>query len=278
MLIDFRPIAEVTYGGIPGRTLFSVLHLTGLVCFAFIVLKRFVPLWKAERDIRFDHPFPRLGMLLQYWLGQWKHPRFPIAGIIHILIFSGFLILVSRALSLLMLGISADFVWPGDGPAGQIYNVLRDYAATIVFVSVLFAALRRLFLKPLRYAVPAQYGKWRPADAILLLLLLAVLMSSDGLFDGSQAAGDFRLGRPVESLSVLSLGWILKNALIALPLPTIWHLHLGAYFTHELTFFFLLCYRPFGIQFHVETSLFSIYFAKLDRGTVKPVRWGVPDA
>ena len=46
---------------------------------------------------------------------------------------------------------------------------------------------------------------------------------------------------------------------------------------HELTFYFLLCYRPFGIQFHVETSLFSIYFAKLDRGTLKPVRWGVSD-
>ncbi len=44
-----------------------------------------------------------------------------------------------------------------------------------------------------------------------------------------------------------------------------------------LTFYFLLCYRPFGIQFHVETSLFNVYFAKLDRGTVKPVRWGVSD-
>ena len=53
--------------------------------------------------------------------------------------------------------------------------------------------------------------------------------------------------------------------------------HLRCFLAHELTFFFLLCYRPFGIQFHVETSLFSIYFAKLDRGTVKPVRWGVPE-
>ncbi len=44
-----------------------------------------------------------------------------------------------------------------------------------------------------------------------------------------------------------------------------------------LTFYFLLCYRPFGIQFHVETSLFNVYFAKLDKGTVKPVRWGVSD-
>ena len=39
----------------------------------------------------------------------------------------------------------------------------------------------------------------------------------------------------------------------------------------------MLCYRPFGIQFHVETSLFNIYFAKLDREVLKPVRWGVSD-
>jgi Fe-S oxidoreductase len=51
----------------------------------------------------------------------------------------------------------------------------------------------------------------------------------------------------------------------------------GAYLVHEVTFFFLLCYRPFGIQFHVETSLFQVYFSKLERGTLKPVRWGVSD-
>jgi Fe-S oxidoreductase len=38
-----------------------------------------------------------------------------------------------------------------------------------------------------------------------------------------------------------------------------------------------MCYRPFGIQFHVITSIFNVYFAKLDRGTVKPVKWGVTD-
>ena len=52
---------------------------------------------------------------------------------------------------------------------------------------------------------------------------------------------------------------------------------MGAYLLHEVTFYFLLCYRPFGIQFHVETSLFNIYFAKLDREILKPVRWGVSD-
>ncbi len=62
-----------------------------------------------------------------------------------------------------------------------------------------------------------------------------------------------------------------------MPLATLWAVNVTAYLVHEVTFYFLLCYRPFGIQFHVETSLFSVYFAKLERGTLKPVRWGVSD-
>ena len=60
-------------------------------------------------------------------------------------------------------------------------------------------------------------------------------------------------------------------------LASLWSIHTGASLLHASTFYFLLCYRPFGIQFHVETSLFNVYFAKLDRGTVKPVKWGVAD-
>jgi Fe-S oxidoreductase len=102
-------------------------------------------------------------------------------------------------------------------------------------------------------------------------------MLADSVFVASKAAAQSQQGERVEFLAVLSLPWILKKVLLSASLPTLQTLHLGGYLTHDLTFFFLLCYRPFGIQFHVETSLFSVYFAKLDRGTLKPVRWGVAD-
>src|SRR5208337_4813048 len=64
---------------------------------------------------------------------------------------------------------------------------------------------------------------------------------------------------------------------LSTPLLIVGRVYFGAYLLHEMTFYVLLCYRPFGIQFHVETSLFNIYFAKLDREILKPVRWGVSD-
>ena len=70
---------------------------------------------------------------------------------------------------------------------------------------------------------------------------------------------------------------MLQAALASVSVGALGKVCFGAYLLHEITFYFLLCYRPFGIQFHVETSLFNVYFAKLDRGTLKPVRWGVSD-
>jgi len=102
-------------------------------------------------------------------------------------------------------------------------------------------------------------------------------MASESLFEASGAAFQVHQGQPAEFLAVLSLPWVLKGVLVASPLSTLQTVHLSSYFVDVLTFYFLLCYRPFGIQFHVETSLFNVYFAKLDRGTVKPVRWGVSD-
>ena len=260
-------IAGATYWLIHGRELFLFLHLLGLTCFAYIVARRLAPLLRAQRDFRFDRPWTRLGRVLQFWLGQWRHPRYRFAGVIHILIFAGFLMLASRAFALLALGISDRFAV---AEAGGLYDGVREYASTVVFLCMGIAIVRRLFFLPDRYA-------HRSADAIFLLALIALLMAADGGFEGSKAAFHLRQGGKAEMFAPLSLPWIFQAAFASASLAALRTLYLGAYLAHEFAFFFLLCYRPFGIQFHVETSLFSIYFAKLDRGTVKPVRWGIPD-
>jgi len=280
MLNDIPSAAQATYWSIPGPVLFSVIAIVGLACFAYIVAKRLTPLLRGERDIRFDRPLLRLERLFKYWLGQWKHPRYRTAGTIHILIFAGFLILAFQAFSLLILGISGDAVLSRfSETAGHLYGPIKDYAATVVFLCMVIAATRRIVFRPARYAVPAKFGKGHKADAIFLLALIATLMASEGLIEASKASLQAQQGgQPVELLAVLSLPWMMKNALFSASSSTLWNLYRGAYLVDVLTFYFLLCYRPFGIQFHVETSLFNVYFAKLDRGTVKPVKWGLDAA
>jgi len=263
---------------VPGRNLFLTIQVLGVACFIYIVAKRLLPLLGAESDPRFDHPLTRLGNVVKFWLGQWKHPRYKFAGTLHILIFAGFILLATRAFSVLIVGVSSNFVMPGlSGRAGHIYDIITDYAATVVFLCMVVAAVRRLVFKPTRYAVPAKYGKGHTADAVFLLGLIAALMVADSLFAASNAATRAHHGESVEALATLSLPWMFKIAIDSMPLAALRNLNFGAYLLHATAFYFLLCYRPFGIQFHVETSLFSVYFAKLERGTLKPVRWGVPD-
>jgi Fe-S oxidoreductase len=261
-----------------GRDLFLGIHVLGVVCFAYIVYRRLVPLVRAQSDPRFDRPLSRAGKVLQFWLGQWKHPRYKTAGILHILFFSGFILLAARAFTVLFAGVWPNFAIPGlSGETARLYEGMTDYAATIVFLCMIFAIVRRLVFKPARYAVPARFGKARTADAVFLLALIALLMVADSLFEGTKAAALAQQGAPLGIETVLSLPWMFKTALAWASAPTLERFYFAGYLLHEITFYVLLCYRPFGIQFHVETSLFNVYFAKLRKGTVKPVRWGVGD-
>ncbi len=251
------------------QVIFILIQVFGVACFYYIVKKRLEPMRQAERDFRFDRPWQRMRNLLQYWFGQWKHPRYRFAGVVHILFFAGFLLLVMRSFTLLIAGMPGAFgTVESSGGAAHYYAVVTDYAATVVFVCMMVAAVRRIVFKPARYGVPTRYGKGHPADAIFLLALIAILMFADSLF----AASD-----PGAAIGPFSLAWALRLAIGPGTLVTVWNIHAAASLLHASAFYFLLCYRPFGIQFHVETSLFNVYFGKLERGTVKPVKWGVAD-
>jgi len=275
---DCVSLDQATYWLIPGSVLYVAIHVLGVTCFGYIVTKRLIPLFRGAPDFRFDRPFLRLGKVVQFWLGQWKHPRYPGAGTLHILIFAGFILLAARAFSVLIFGAYQDFASQSPlGTAGHLYEMTTDYAATVVFLCMVVAISRRMLFRPARYAVPARYGTGRNTDAVFLLALIALLMAADSLYEASKAANLAEQGKTVVLPAVLSLPWVMRNALAATPFSTLWGLHRGAYLVHQLTFYFLLCYRPFGIQFHVETSLFNLFLAKLDRGTVKPVKWNVSD-
>src|SRR5579871_2040178 len=164
-MVGIQSPAQMTFGFIPGQVLFLALHLIGLALFAYIVAKRMQPLLGAQRDFRFDRPWERMERVLQYWLGQWRHPRYRAAGIIHILIFAGFILLFARAMSVLMQGVWPNFELPGtSGTLGHIYDMVKDYAATVVFLLMIVCAVRRGFFKPKRYQVPERFGKDHSAD------------------------------------------------------------------------------------------------------------------
>jgi Fe-S oxidoreductase len=259
--------------------IFSILiPIVGVTVFSTIIVLRMVPLVRATADRRLDRIPRRVANVLKFWLGQYRQPRYRLAGVIHIIIFAGFLILSVRSFSLVIIGISEDFVMPGfGGQLGDLYLILKDYAVTFVLVACAISAYIRAVVKPARYAVPAKYGKGHTPEALLVLALISLLMISESLFEASAMAANTQEGLHANRSAPASLAWLFKTALLSTPLQTLQGVHIGAYYVHDLTFFFFLCLLPLGKHFHVITSLFNVFFMRLDLGNIKPVRYGVRD-
>ncbi|MEL7641961.1 MAG: (Fe-S)-binding protein [Solidesulfovibrio sp.] len=263
---------------LPARALSIAIVLVGLTIFAVLLARRLKPMLRAAPDRRFDRLSERVFRVLKIWLAQWRQPRYPAAGILHIVIFAGFLCLSVRSVQMVILGMVDGFVFPGfSGPLGEAYDGLRQVMATAVLAASLVSMVRRGILKPARYAVPARYGREHTAEAVFVLALISLLMLTEGLFDGTLAAAAGRQGVAAATMVPGSVAWLFARALGGASPQTLQFLHVAAYFAHDLTFFFFLCFLPLGKHFHVVTSLFNVFCMRLDRGNVKPVRYGLGD-
>jgi len=270
--------ASATILGIPAQIIYILIPLIGVGIFAYIIGRRIAPLLKAASDDRFNRMPERIRSVLKIWLAQWRHPRYMLAGVMHICLFAGFLILGARSTQLVFLGFVDGFVLPGfGGTFGDFYNILKDYAATWVLIAVIIAAVRRGIIKPARYAVPPKYGREHTWEALLVLGLISTLVISESLFEASLIATQELKRVHTEFAAPLTLVWIFKHMLNGASLSALQGFHSVTYFIHEIAFFFFLCFLPMGKHFHVITSLFNVFFMRLDRGNVKPVRYGVDD-
>ena len=270
--------AQYTFMGLPLIILSVIIPIVGVGLWTYIMAKRIAPMVKARKDDRFDHPVDRVWNVLKIWLAQWRQPRYMMGGVIHIVIFFGFLTLGLRSTSLVIVGIIPHFALPGfgpDQPIGMVYNVAKDYAATFVFFACLVAAIRRGIFRPERYDVPERFGKDHTAEAVFVTCIIMTLMVSESMFEAAYIAAQVQTGAHAHFLAPGTLAWFFKNMLLATPLAKLQTIHVASYFVHDFTFFFFLCFLPLGKHFHVITSIFNVYFMRLRRGNIKPVEYGL---
>ncbi len=272
------PASYKLFGFLPGYIISLIIAVVGIGAFAYIIVRRIAPLIRSAPDHRTDNIAERIKKVIVLWLVQYRQPRYMLAGVLHIVIFVGFLVLSIRTLSLVFVGFADGFAIPGFGGAlGHVYYFFKDYAATLVLIACVIAAIRRGIFKPARYAVPEKYGHDHTAEAVFVLGIIAVLMLSESLFEAAGAAYNFNQTGHSEFLAPLSLGWIFKGMLLGASFKTLQSIHIVMYFIHDIAFFFFLCFLPLGKHFHVITSLPNVFFMRLSKGKIKPVRYGVSE-
>ncbi|MGD9217007.1 MAG: electron transfer flavoprotein, partial [Desulfobacteraceae bacterium] len=98
---------------IPATVIYTVIPIVGVALFGYLIYNRMKPLLKAAPDHRFDDLAARLRKSITIWLLQKRQPRYMVAGVLHILLFAGFLLLGLRSLELIFVGIIPGFTLPG---------------------------------------------------------------------------------------------------------------------------------------------------------------------
>ena len=94
--------AKAIFWGLPAKGIFIIIPLVGIGIFTYIMILRFLPVRNAAPDPRFNRVSERISGVFKYWLGQFRHPRYLFPGIMHILLFSGFLIFIKNVKYLML--------------------------------------------------------------------------------------------------------------------------------------------------------------------------------
>lgn len=260
-----HPAAEF-YIGIPGYIYGWALFVVSLTLFGYIIYRRYLILCRGEADPRFSSWGRRILDLLTYGFIQKRQPRYFWAGILHIMIFWGFVVLGFRSADLVTQSMNIPLLRPlMEGWWGIFYNGLKDVFELIVLVACLGAVLRRAVGRPERYEGSHRF------EAYFVLGLISFLMITDMLYEGSALL-----------LKGEKTAWLPASGLAALFLPEgspslLSCFHQASYWLHLICFFFFLNFLPLGKHFHIITALPNVFFRNLGKGSLKPARWGVKD-
>jgi len=236
--------------GVDGRVVFGLAVLFAILAFAYSMGRRIRVLLAGAPEPRFDQIGRRLRRTFEYAFVQKRMFRDLYAGVFHIFIFGGFVVLLVRVISLVVEGLIPGFVLL-PGRAGDVYTLLKDIFEALVLIGVGMAVFRRAFARPKRLDLTL--------DAWLILFLISLLISADLVSEGAKVALRPELASPWAPVVAIVAG-----LLVGLSPATLQALYVGGWWTHLTVILFFGNYLPYSKHFHIITAVPNIFFMKLD--------------
>ncbi len=238
---------------------FAILLALGV--FGYSARNRWRLLRIGPADLPSDNIAERTRRTLRFAFGQARMPRYTGAGLAHIMIFFGFLVLLLRSLILFARGFTGDSqfgYWAFDtgAPLGDLYNLVKDVFIALVLVGVLVFFYYRLIRPQKRMS--------RSGEALLILAIIFVMMIADLVYDGANIQ---YIARNVEGAEHRAwaepLGTFITPAFANASDAALGFWRHAGFWTHALLVLIFLNVLPYTKHFHVITAIPNVFFQPL---------------
>jgi Fe-S oxidoreductase/nitrate reductase gamma subunit len=216
-------------------------------------LLSYLKLGKSED--RWNNKWQRIRNVITIALGQSKLLREPLAGIMHFLIFWGFVILLLAILETIGEGLYPDLNFSFLGILYKPLTALQDVMGLLVTISVAFALFRRYILRPKRLDV----GGHAQFDATLILTMIVLIMIS--MF-GQSATQIAKSDTTIYSGKIISEQIAVLFSSLPFEQQQSWYEIF--WWMHILFVLGLMNYLPYSKHLHILSSIPNVYLAKLD--------------
>ncbi len=239
--------------------LFLVIFLFAIGLFSF-------NLWKIVRNIRlgkkknrFDQPFKRSIILLKVAFGQTKILARPVSGILHAVVWWGFLVITVGTLEMTIDGIiGTERIFGFTGVFYDIITASGDIMAVLIFISCILFLTRRHLMKIKRFS-GKEIKKKSSIDATIALIIIILLMISlVGMNLGYIALGND------EIVGAYPISEILLPYIHNWGTDSIVMLHKVGWWAHIILVLLFLNELPYSKHFHVIMSIPNVYFSNIE--------------
>ncbi len=244
----------------------SFIILVGVAVFLF---------WQKVKEIRAninlgkdedisDHKSERWKNVMLLALGQKKMFRYPLVGVMHFVIYAGFIIINIEIFEIILDGLLGTHRLFAN-PLGAFYTFVIDFfeilAVAVLLACVIFL-VRRNILK-LRRFISHELDGWPRTDANLILITEIILMSLFLTMNSADRALQLQ-GNPHYGNhgSFIFSGWLaqsmehLKPATLMAIERTCWWLHITGIFA-------FLNYLPYSKHFHILLAFPNTYYKRI---------------
>ena len=247
---------------------FPIVWAIGLVVFCGLLALRARALVAARAAGRLDHPGLRLRRAIVDGVGQRKFlSGEQPAGIMHALIFWGFLVLMLQVITLFGRAFDAGWNIPGLAPGqplGPPFLLARDVLEGVVIVGCVYMLYRRVIVH-----TPRLFGATRAEqryhdsphwEGVLILLFILLIMVGGLLYDAGRLValnlhGNERSFAPLTAAVAAAFGGLTRSEAHTVSEAGWW--------VHCVTILVFLNLLPLSKHFHIITAIPNVFFAKL---------------